>query len=58
MALFVPRLNVYEQMFVLALDVDVFLSSPSSGEIHVCVSVLDRTEICVVLRPFFCLWQS
>jgi hypothetical protein len=53
MALFLPRLNVYEQMFVLALDVDIFLSSLSSGETHVRVSVLDMTEICVVLRLFF-----
>lgn len=38
---------------MLALDVDIFLSSLSSGETHVCVSVLDMTEICVVLRLFF-----
>jgi hypothetical protein len=58
MPLFLPRLNVYEQTFVLVLDVDVFLSSLSSGEILVCVCVLDVSEICVVLRLLFCLWQS
>jgi hypothetical protein len=50
MALFLPRLNVYEQM--LALDVDVFLSSLSSGDMSVSVRWIGQRSV-LYLDSFF-----